>query len=66
MDGVQEEPAEFRHDPFVGLKRFRRIGGIGPVYEVLEGRGAEVKARLLERDETFDYPLIDAEADPEA
>ena len=65
MDGMAEEPAEFRHDQaFAGSARFRRIAGIGPVYEVVDVRGDQVTARLLERDETFIYPLVDAKADP--
>jgi hypothetical protein len=67
MSGVKEEAAEFSR-PF-DLKsdnRFRRIAGIGPVYEALEDKGAFVRVRVLGSDEEFDYSKAEAELDPQA
>jgi hypothetical protein len=44
--------------------RFRRIGGIGPAYEVMAVEGDRVRARMIDSDDEFDYPLADAEIDP--
>jgi len=67
MDGFQEEAAEFSH-PIVleGPGRWRRIAGIGPVYEILEDKGDYVHVRVLHSDEEFDYRKSDAELDPPA
>ena len=67
MDGVTEESAEFRREiDFGSADRFRRIAGVGPVYEAIEDRGAIVRVRVLGTDEEFDYPKADAELDPRA
>ena len=45
MSGVAEEAVEFRRDDaFSGANRFRRIAGIGPVYEVVEVGSERVKS----------------------
>ena len=65
MDGVAEEAAEFRRPVVLAdVSRFRRIAGIGPVYEVTAIHGAEVIARVVDDDQTFTYPLVEAERDP--
>ena len=68
MDGVREEPTEFRRDDvFAGTERFRRVAGTGPVYEILSIHGQTVTAQMIDEDEqTFEYPLVDAQADPRA
>ena len=67
MVGVDEDGAEFRQPiDLAGLNRFRRIGGSGPAYEVVAIEGDRVRAQMIDTDETFDYPLADAELDPEA
>ncbi len=67
MEGVEEEAAEFAR-PIVldGPSRWRRIAGIGPVYEVLEDKGDFVHVKVLHSDEEFDYRKVDAELDPPA
>jgi hypothetical protein len=65
MTGVREDGAEFRRPiDLTDLSRFRRIGGIGPAYEVIAISGDRVSAQMIDSDETFDYPLADAELDP--
>ena len=67
MDGVAEEAVEFRRDDvFGGLARFRRIAGIGPVYEVVEVGPERLKVRLIDQDDVFEYPRAEAELDPRA
>ncbi len=67
MGGVGEETVEFRRPiDFKGPGRFRRIAGIGPVYEALEDRGDHVLVRIVDSDEEFDYRKSDAELDPPA
>jgi hypothetical protein len=67
MSAVEEEPVEFRR-PFDldGPDRFRRIAGIGPVYEAVEDRGEFLHVRIVDTDEAFDYRKADAELDPPA
>ncbi len=66
-EGVEDEAADFRRPiDFGSVSRFRRVGGIGPVYEALLARGDRVRVRLVGTDEEFDYPLLDAELDPQA
>jgi hypothetical protein len=63
--GVEEEQAEFRRPIAFGtIDRFRRIAGIGPVYEAVEDRGDLVRVRIVDTDEEFDYPKGEAELDP--
>jgi predicted flap endonuclease-1-like 5' DNA nuclease len=65
VSGVEEEAAEFRRPiDFQSNDRFRRIAGIGPVYEALEDKGAFVRVRIVDTDEAFDYRKDDAELDP--
>ena len=65
MTGVREDAAEFRgKDSVAATGRFRRLAGGGPVYEIVAVHGEQVTARLIERDETFVYPLADARTDP--
>ena len=67
MGGVAEEAAEFRRDDlFSGARRFRRLADTGPVYEVISVHGERVTAQMIDSDETFDYPLADAQADAQA
>ena len=67
MDGVEEEPQEFRRPiDFATADRFRRIAGIGPAYEALEERGEYIRVRIADSDEEFDYLKSDAELDPPA
>ncbi|HEY1751891.1 MAG TPA: hypothetical protein VGG29_11535 [Caulobacteraceae bacterium] len=67
MGGFEEEAAEFaRPIDFRSPDRFRRIAGVGPVYEALEDRGGFVRVRIVDTDETFDYRKTDAELDPPA
>ena len=67
MSGVAEEAEEFRRDDvFAGAERFRRIADTGPVYEVVAVKGDLVTAQMIDSDETFDYPLVDALADVQA
>ncbi len=65
MEGVEEESVEFAY-PIVldGPGRWRRIAGIGPVYEILADRGDFVRVKVLHSDEEFDYRKADAELDP--
>jgi len=67
MDGMEEEAAEFAR-PIVlqGPSQWRRIAGIGPVYEILEDKGDFVRVKVLHSDEEFDYRKSDAEVDPPA
>jgi hypothetical protein len=63
--GVREQAAEFRMPIDLNTtSRFRRIGGIGPAYEVMAVEGDRVRARMIDSDDEFDYPLADAEIDP--
>jgi hypothetical protein len=65
--GVEEEAADFRRPiDFASTSRFRRIAGVGPVYEALEDRDAFVRVRILGSNEEFDYRKDDAELDPPA
>ena len=65
--GVEEEAVEFRRPiDFGTVDRFRRIAGIGPVYEAIEDRGEFVRVRIVDTDEAFDYRKDDAELDPPA
>ena len=67
MDGVREDAAEFRRDDvFAGAKRFRRLADTGPVYEVVAIDGDRVTAQMIDSDDTFTYPLVDALADKQA
>jgi hypothetical protein len=67
MSSVEEEAADFvRPIDFRSADRFRRIAGIGPVYEALEDRGQFVRVRILGTDEEFDYRKQNAELDPQA
>jgi hypothetical protein len=67
MDGFQEEAAEFSYPIMLdGPGRWRRIAGIGPVYEILEDKGDFVHVKVLHSDEAFDYRKSDAELDPPA
>ena len=67
MAEVREEAAAFqRDDAFAGTARFRRLADTGPVYEVVAVKGDRVTAQMIDSDETFDYPLVDALADAEA
>jgi hypothetical protein len=63
--GLQEETVEFRMPiDLATTSRFRRIAGIGPAYEVVAIVGDRVRARMIDSDEEFGYPLADAEIDP--
>jgi hypothetical protein len=65
MSGLEEEAAEFRRP--IDLRsndRFRRIAGIGPVYEAVEDKGDFVRVKIVDTDEAFDYRKADAELDP--
>ncbi len=65
MIGVAEEAAEFRRDDrFGGAERLRRLAGIGPVCEVVEVESKRLKLRLVDQDDTFEYPRAEAELDP--
>jgi len=65
MTEVEEEAAEFaRAFDFVSTNRFRRIAGIGPVYEALQDKGDFVRVKVLGSDDEFDYRKVDAELDP--
>ncbi|GAA0199787.1 MULTISPECIES: hypothetical protein [Brevundimonas] len=65
MIDVAEEGGEFRRSiDLAGTSRFRRIAGVGPVYEVTAIVGDRIRACLIDSDEAFDYPLADAENDP--
>ena len=65
MSGVAEEAAEFRRDDaFAGAHRFRRIAGIGPVYEVVEVGSERVKIRMIDEDDLIDLPRASVELDP--
>jgi hypothetical protein len=65
--GVEEEQAEFRRPiDFRTADRFRRIAGVGPVYEAIEDRGDVVRVRIVDTDEEFDYRKDEAELDPQA
>ena len=45
---------------------FRRIAGVGPVYEVVEPAGfGKVRICLVESGETVDCPVADVRDDPE-
>jgi hypothetical protein len=67
MSGVAEESVEFpRPFDLSGPERFRRIAGVGPVYEAIEDRGAHVLVRMVDTGEEFDYRKADAELDPTA
>ncbi|MGH6955879.1 MAG: hypothetical protein ACREEW_04355 [Caulobacteraceae bacterium] len=67
MEGVEEDTVEFQRPiELGGADRFRRIAGIGPVYEALAFRGPHVRVRIVETDEEFDYPRDEAELDPPA
>jgi hypothetical protein len=65
MNGVAEEATEFRRDDvFEGAKRFRRIAGIGPIYEVVEAGSERVKVRMIDKDDLIDLPRAEVELDP--
>ena len=65
MGGVQEEAKEFRRDDvFEGANRFRRIAGIGPVYEVVEAGPERVRVRMIDEYELIDLPRATVELDP--
>ncbi len=65
IDGVEEEAAEFRRPvDLFGPSRFRRVAGIGPVYEVLSIDGDLARARKVDEDEEFEFALADVESDP--
>jgi hypothetical protein len=67
VSGVEEEAGEFHRPIDVRAPdRFRRIAGIGPVYEAVEDRGEFVRVRIVDTDEAFDYRKADAELDPPA
>ena len=65
MEGVKEEAVEFSYPiVFDGPGRWRRIAGIGPVYEILAEKGDFVHVKVLHSDEEFAYRKADAELDP--
>lgn len=67
MEGMEEEAAEFRRPiDFRSGARFRRIAGVGPVYEAVADRGVFVRVRIVDTDEAFDYRKDEAELDPTA
>jgi hypothetical protein len=64
-DGVEEESVEFRRPvDLATASRFRRIAGIGPVYEVLSIDGDTAKARKVDEDDIFEFALAEVESDP--
>jgi hypothetical protein len=65
MGGVAEEAAEFRRrEVFVGTARFRRVAGIGPVYEVVQVGPDRVKVRMIDEEDVFELPRAEVELDP--
>ncbi len=65
MGGVGEETVEFRRDlDLTGPGRFRSIAGVGPVYEITSVGDTQVRIRMVDADEEYDYPRADAELDP--
>lgn len=67
VQGVEEGAVEFRRPIDLSTAdRFRRIAGVGPVYEVLALNGDVARVRLADADEEFDYTLAEVELDPPA
>ena len=64
MSGVAEEAVEFRRDDaFTGAARFRRLADTGPVYEVVTVQSDRVMVQMIDSDETFSLPRVEAELD---
>ncbi|AQR62600.1 hypothetical protein BZG35_13800 [Brevundimonas sp. LM2] len=64
---MEEEAVGFRRPvDLTTSSRFRRIAGIGPVYEVLSIQGEVVRARKVDEDDVFEFALADVESDPVA
>ena len=64
MDGVEEQRAALESPASLsGGKAWRRMGDIGPVYEVLSVTGEVARIRLLHPEIELEYPMSDVEAD---
>jgi hypothetical protein len=68
MNGVREDSSPFRrdHPAFEALARFRRLGELGPVYEVRWTTESAAHVRFVESGEELDYRLDRALDDPRA
>jgi len=62
--GVQESTTRFVHDDLSGAGRFRRFGEHGPLYEVTDLHGDQVRIRVVLSGEETDYPVTSALSDP--